>query len=38
VRPAYIIKEMLDIKSADEFKRKLKAGLKVLTSNPGVIA
>jgi anaerobic magnesium-protoporphyrin IX monomethyl ester cyclase len=38
VRPTYIIKELFDVKSVDEFKRKLKAGLKVLTSNPGVIA
>ena len=37
VRPAYIMRELFDVKSIDEFKRKLKAGLKVLTSNPGVI-
>ena len=29
-RPRYIIKEMLKVKSVEEFKRKAKAGLKVL--------
>ena len=28
-RPGYIIKKMLKIRSADEFKRKFKAGLKI---------
>ena len=30
-RPIYIIKKLLEMKSLDEFKRKIKAGLKVLS-------